>query len=387
MRRAERSTHRWWVVSVSVDVGSPVVVVIFRRADLTRQLVASLRAVRPGRVFVVADGPRPHVPDDPHAVALARAEIEGIDWPCTVEWIASDANLGCSERICSGLDAVFELVPRAIVVEDDVAAHPSFFFWCDRLLERYESVPEVAQLCGHNRLGRYGDDDGDHLIARRSGSVWGWATWARSWQQFRHRELPRFDLDAVSQLHGVVDDPLVAEHLLLQAGRDTPDLPTSWDLRWALHVAMAQQLSVVSTRNLTHNLGFRPDAVHTTFEESFAGQLPALVAASPGASGPALVVDPHFDRWCVIAELMATYRNPAMARRLAASPSMRARLADQPGADHHLAPFDDVGAARRVLAAIRSTGLASPQLEAIAAALGESPPESSNGSAPTAAPP
>ena len=53
--------------------------------------------------------------------------VEAVDWPCEVSTNYSDVNLGCGERVSSGLDWVFDSVERAIVLEDDCLPHPSFF--------------------------------------------------------------------------------------------------------------------------------------------------------------------------------------------------------------------------------------------------------------------
>lgn len=59
----------------------PVVLLVFRRPDLTRRVIAALRAVRPPKIFIVADGPRPGVPDDAARCAEVRAVCENeIDW-------------------------------------------------------------------------------------------------------------------------------------------------------------------------------------------------------------------------------------------------------------------------------------------------------------------
>ncbi|MBQ6351858.1 MAG: hypothetical protein IJJ28_01145, partial [Lentisphaeria bacterium] len=51
----------------------PVLLLIFNRPDTTRRVVEALRAYRPERLFIAADGPRPDRPDDAENCRRARA--------------------------------------------------------------------------------------------------------------------------------------------------------------------------------------------------------------------------------------------------------------------------------------------------------------------------
>ena len=53
-------------------------------------------------------------------------------------------------RVSSGLDWVFEQVPEAIILEDDCLPHPTFFRFCEELLERYRDDQRVGMISGDN---------------------------------------------------------------------------------------------------------------------------------------------------------------------------------------------------------------------------------------------
>ena len=111
-----------------------VVFLIYNRADLTARSFAKIREAKPSRLFIVADGPK----DDGERVKCldARAVCEDIDWPCSVSRNYSDINLGCRDRVSSGLDWVFSQVEDAIILEDDCVPEPSFFRFCTDMLQR-----------------------------------------------------------------------------------------------------------------------------------------------------------------------------------------------------------------------------------------------------------
>ena len=115
----------------------------------------------------------------------------GVDWPCKVETRFASANLGLEANVELGLDWAFSQVERAIVLEDDCIPHPTFFDYCDELLDRYANDSRVWQI-GGDRHGvnprLFGTDS---YAFTTWASVWGWATWADRWHQASRGLQPR----------------------------------------------------------------------------------------------------------------------------------------------------------------------------------------------------
>ena len=81
----------------------PVVFIVFNRPECTARSLAAIRAARPSKLYVVADGPRPDRPGDAARCAQVRALVEqGVDWPCEVIRDYAPANLGCARRVSAG---------------------------------------------------------------------------------------------------------------------------------------------------------------------------------------------------------------------------------------------------------------------------------------------
>ena len=111
-----------------------------------------------------------------------REVIGDVDWRCDVWTRFAEKNLGLDPNIETGLDWVFSQVDRAIVLEDDCIAEPTFFTYCEELLDLYADEKSVWQIGGDNHEvpeNLFGDLSYDF-----SGwaSIWGWATWADRWQ-------------------------------------------------------------------------------------------------------------------------------------------------------------------------------------------------------------
>ena len=252
-----------------------LIYVFFNRPDLTSLSFETVRASRPERLFLVADGPRPGVPTDAERCREARAVVENVDWPCEVVRDFSDTNLGCSRRVSSGITNAFRQVDRAIVLEDDCIPDPSFFRYCTTLLERYEHDERIMAISGNNfqrgiRRGR-----GDYYFSKYA-HCWGWATWRRSWNHF---DLGLRSWPAAREEH------VLAAHCPVESERKYwSDIFTrihagqidSWAYPWQLCVWLQSGLTILPNVNLVSNIGFRSDATHTTDENSVAAAIPAI---------------------------------------------------------------------------------------------------------------
>lgn len=260
----------------NVDVSqTPVVLIIFSRERVTRRNIEALRAVRPSELFVIADGPRDDRPDDVETTARARAVIDEIDWPCQVHRKFADRNLGLEANVELGLDWVFSQVDRAIVLEDDCIPDPSFFRFCDELLERYADSHEVWQIAGDNHGVPTAMYHGDSYRFSTWASVWGWATWADRWHA--HRALfPRTHEGATEST--VTKDAVRVEPALPQPGSLTTAAAErhfsyvstctdgdayGWDHHWWVTIMSKGGLSIMPSVTLVENDGYGEGATHT----------------------------------------------------------------------------------------------------------------------------
>jgi hypothetical protein len=255
---------------------TPVVMLVFNRPELTRRNLAAVRAVAPPMLFVVADGPRPDRPDDARLCAEVRAVIGEVDWPCEVVTRFAESNLGLDPNIEQGIDWVFSQVDRAIFLEDDCIADPTFFTYCEELLERYRDDRSVWMITGDNHEvpeSLFGDLSYDFATWA---SVWGWASWADRWQA--HRAL--FDRDHTTDTtdhpsglvrpHRTTPAPPHADGVATEAGRrhfakvalDTDPTSYFWDHHWWVTIINQNGLSAVPRHNLVENDGYGEGATN-----------------------------------------------------------------------------------------------------------------------------
>ncbi|TAM91368.1 MAG: glycosyltransferase [Jatrophihabitans sp.] len=264
---------------VSEPLRTPVVLIVFNRPRVTRRNVAALRAARPEELFVIADGPRANRPDDAALCDQVRAVVSDLDWPVRLHTRFAQRNLGLEANVELGMDWVFSQAQRAIVLEDDCIPDPTFFGYCEQLLDRYEAEPRVWLVSGDNHGVPGQLFAGASYAFSTWASVWGWATWADRWH--RHRaEFPRDHAgaeDRYDRLPRTADAyrpaPAIPHGgaLVTQAARrhfaDVAANPDGdargWDHHWWVSIMAAGGLSAVPAANLVENDGFGDDATHT----------------------------------------------------------------------------------------------------------------------------
>ena len=273
----------------------PVAFFIFNRPRLTARIADAIQAASPSALYVVADGPRPDVPEDVGLTAATRAVIDDRDWGCPVHRSYASANMGCGRRVASGLDWVFEDVEAAIILEDDCLPDPSFFRFCETLLDRYRDDSRVAMVSGTNEAVTWLDGGQDYIFAGH-GSVWGWATWRRAWQGYDFSAASLDDPTARAAASEFVGDEEIYQERLYNAERARSGAVDTWDYQWTWSRMVHKGLVAVSTRNLISNLGFGPDATHTTGYDMRRANLHRHAAPDDLRGPDRVAADPRYDR-------------------------------------------------------------------------------------------
>jgi hypothetical protein len=240
-----------------------VVLILFRRPELTARVFEQIRAARPPRLFLVADGPRRGNAEDERLCGEARGVVESVDWPCDVVRDYADENLGLKRRIPSGLDRAFDEVEEAIILEDDCLPHPSFFPYCEELLARYRDDERIVHISGSQLLPEPPTDHSYHFS--RGPAVWGWATWRRAWRLFdveltEWHSLSRKERKA--RLREMFEEEDEQRHWRFVW--DNSRQIDNWDAQWSYAALSRGHLSVNPNRNLITNIGFGGEATNAT---------------------------------------------------------------------------------------------------------------------------
>jgi hypothetical protein len=250
-------------------LNTPVAFIIFNRPDVTERVFQAIRQAQPKKLLVIADGPRADYPGEAEKCAATRTVIDQVDWECKVLTNYSDINLGCKRRVSSGIDWVFSQVEEAIILEDDCLPAPSFFQFCQTLLEKYRHDNRIMMISGDNFQPEEKKLKDSYFFSKYI-HIWGWATWRRawthydaemiSWQNFRHKKL----------LNAVCHDSVEVEYWMKIFDNVANGIVDTWDYQWVYACWQQSGMSIMPAVNLVSNIGFRHDATHTLGESPWA---------------------------------------------------------------------------------------------------------------------
>lgn len=278
---------------------TPVAFIIFNRPDTTERVFQVIRQAKPPKLLVVADGPRTDRPGEAEKCAAARAIIERVDWKCEVMKNYSDINLGCRERVSSGLNWVFKTVEEAIILEDDCLPHYTFFRFCEELLDYYRNDKRIMSISGDNSRWVQRRTEYSYYFSRLN-PIWGWATWQRAWQYY----------DVKMKLWPIIRDGNWHRDILknnqavkywehvFQSGYERQDGQfDTWDYQWTFACWIQNGLNIISNVNLVSNVGFNVEATHTTDSSDRRANMQVEAMSFPLQHPPFVINDIQTEEW------------------------------------------------------------------------------------------
>jgi len=255
-------------------VTEPVLVMAFNRPDHLSRLLERLREVQPERLYVAIDGPRATKEGEPERVQACRDLVGTVDWPCEVHTLFQDHNLGCGQGVTTAISWFFDHEERGIILEDDIVPDPSFFPYCEELLERYQDDERVFAISGCNFVPSSVQTRPELPYRFMTvPHIWGWATWKDKWaihnldiSDWRSR-MPLSKLWEVSghSVGGMVFWRTIFD--LMATGKiDT------WDMQLVFAGMEQDMYTATANTNLIDNIGFGDGATHTEAKPNYLRQ-------------------------------------------------------------------------------------------------------------------
>lgn len=266
---------------VLLTLQAPVLFLVFNRPDTTACAFEAIRAARPGRLYVAADGPRPNREGEAARCDDVRRIATQVDWPCEVKTRFHDRNLGCRFGVSTAIDWFFEHEEEGIILEDDCLPSASFFPYCAELLERYRHDERVMCVSGDNFQSGRAVTPFSYYFSRYS-DTWGWATWRRAWNLFDGEMTlwPAFRDGGGLKIWSAGDERF--ERYWTAIFESTSHgAPDAWDYQFLFACWAHHGLTCIPEKNLVSNIGFSTDATHTFDPASREANLPTLDISFP----------------------------------------------------------------------------------------------------------
>ncbi len=238
---------------------TPVAFIIFNRPDFTLKVFERIRQAKPEKLFLIADGARDNKIGEFEKVQQCRAIKDMVDWKCEVKTNFADKNMGCKNRVYSGISWVFDNVDEAIILEDDCLPSMSFFRFCQELLEKYRNDTRITVISNHDWVE---DFEGSYTFANRL-RMWGWASWKRAWK------LNDIDMNLWAEvrkkeiLKKICLNEFDYVRMINELQRTYDGKIDTWDNQFGLANYLYHGLCIIPQVNMVRNIGFGANATHT----------------------------------------------------------------------------------------------------------------------------
>lgn len=243
---------------------TPVLFLIFNRKDTAQQVFDQIKKVKPAKLYVSADGPRPNKPGEDLLCQETRDIIKQVDWNCELHTRFLDENLGCGRAISSAITWMFDTEERGIILEDDCIPNQNFFYFCEKMLEKYADNEKIMSITGDNQISNLKKIETSYYFSRWSW-IWGWATWSRAWKKYdmQLKEWPEKSQQILKDTY--FDSSPEFKELFIYNFEKYHNLnknQDSWAYQWAFTLLANNGLSIVPQVNMISNVG--EDGVHFT---------------------------------------------------------------------------------------------------------------------------
>lgn len=229
---------------------------VFNRLLTTKQVFQAIHQVKPPRLYIAADGARPNIPGEEAEVAAVRNYLlSNIDWECQVQTLFRKENLGCKFAVSSAITWFFEHEEQGIILEDDCLPKQHFFWYCEQGLNYWKHDDNIAAIGGFvaTRV--------EHPFLSLHGSVWGWASWRKVWQQYDiEASLNSDDLKYVTKTASFFT--AIEKAILTKKLNKNP--ANTWDYYWLFSRIKLKKMMVLPGEPLISNIGFDSESsTHT----------------------------------------------------------------------------------------------------------------------------
>jgi hypothetical protein len=245
---------------------APVALFAFNRPEHTLATLDALHRndlAAETEITIFCDGARTQ--EDNESVAAVRHIAHQARGFKRVVVVERDTNFGLARSVITGVGTVLKNNDTVIVVEDDLVTSPFFLAYMNDGLERYADIQRVISICGYTYPTEKTLPETFFLPGAH---CWGWATWRRGWNLFKHDpqqcldELRRRDLIYEFDVEGTAPYTLFMQ----RAAAGEAD---SWALRWMASAILNDKLSLYPGTSLVQNIGNEGSGTNARKQDAF----------------------------------------------------------------------------------------------------------------------
>jgi hypothetical protein len=235
-----------------------VLLIAYNRPVLTNKVFAEIKKAKPSHLFVSLDSPK-YAKDI--SKCLSVFEIIKVDWDCKVKYLIHQTNQGGKWGGYKAITWFFQNVSEGIILEDDDVPDPSFFPFCETLLDVHRNDLNIGTISGDNF--QFGKRAQDSYYYSKFFNGWGWATWKRVWESFDINLLNWEKERCEGFNYDFIDDPREIYFWRQALDRMFDGSDDAWDYQFTYHLWKKNMLNIIPSVNLITNIGSGEDSTHS----------------------------------------------------------------------------------------------------------------------------
>lgn len=249
--------------SGTYSLTTPVLFIGFNRIQTAERVFEVIRSARPRKLYFAFDGPRD--PEESKRCDEVRALVQRVDWPCEVHTLANEHNKGLRAGVSAAISWFFKHEEEGIILEDDTLPAPTFFRFCQELLEYYRNDQRIWVIMGNNLMTDYtGEQDGSYYFSAHGyGAPWGWASWRRTWNKYDVNMNKWPALRSSTRFHDFFLTAQEKREMLRTFESVHSGCINSWSYQLDVTRVMGHGVNILPNTDLVRNIGFGGDATHT----------------------------------------------------------------------------------------------------------------------------
>lgn len=237
---------------------SPIVVFAYNRPNHLYRLLESLKlndAIVDSKIYFYIDGPRSE--SDKILVDKVYEVVDAFSREYKTDIKKASVNLGLSTSILQGLNELFQLHDRLIILEDDLVLGRYFLDFCNEGLDRYINNQEIGSIQGYSSI----ELNNESTYFLRGADCWGWATWKNRWDLFcSDSKILLSVLEKTNQSFAFdLQGSYPYTNMLRREARGEVD---SWAIRWHASMFLNNKISLYPGKSLVVNSGFDGSGTH-----------------------------------------------------------------------------------------------------------------------------
>lgn len=232
---------------------TPVVLTVWKNLTAISKVIEVIYQVQPPLLYCIVDKGRNK--KEQQAIDRSIEIINSYKWKSPVKFDISKQNQGPKIRISTGLNNFFNKEKEGIILEHDCLPDPSFFYFCDQLLEKYRDTPEVMHISGNCFIPESMRTKDSYYFSHIP-HIWGFATWKRAWAE---NDVNLQQLDEFTESKKITKIFRHKHHqeywlkIFKQVQQNKID---TWDYQWTFSLLKNQGYSITPNQNLVKNIGF-----------------------------------------------------------------------------------------------------------------------------------